>query len=330
MPQLGFARLKAKAKSKALERWQENPIYIELNQIKKAVPNASLAYLFAETVRRMIETRRQSQDLDQIKDIVRDVKERVGAVNGDFEQCRDSLQDAMTRLRGLLDSKKSVKLLSEAVSADEEDENRRQNVQLDSLASPDADGKVQIFFMGDPDREPYLLPQGPLMTTYNDIIWHFYFNKIVEAPELWIRREDRKVQPFTASGRHWVIVTGENTIDETVLDIVEMASVPRCYIVALVDNGEREIPFPIGVPIFGLEPCCEEACGSLRTHLESSWKVRVEHARLFRKQEFGSVLDALLNSINFPPRRNELYLKVVQRTEEGASDAAATNEAPEQ
>ncbi|KAG8833185.1 hypothetical protein FRC17_011184, partial [Serendipita sp. 399] len=157
MPQLGIARLKAKAKSKSLEKWQENPMCIELNQIKKAVPNPSLAAVVAESVRRVVETQRQPQDLDQVKGIVRDVKIRVSALNGNFEQCRDSLRDGITQLQDLLSPKRIVKLLSEAASADKEDEDRHQKMRLGSLASPTAATQIQIFFMGDPDKEPCLL-----------------------------------------------------------------------------------------------------------------------------------------------------------------------------
>ncbi|KAG8789019.1 hypothetical protein FRC20_001028 [Serendipita sp. 405] len=164
------------------------------------------------------------------------------------------------------------------------------------------------------------------MTTYKDIMWHLTFQEIVQVPEVWTRCENREKQPYTASGRHWNFVVGHETIDKTVIDIVDMNTVSDNYIVALVDTGEKEIPVPIGLPMFGRDTCCSPACGSLQVHLESIWEdVRVEHARLFPSK--NCMRDTPLDSRNFGSRRNELYVKVkVKSTRMQEDPRAATIE----
>ncbi|KAG8833187.1 hypothetical protein FRC17_011186 [Serendipita sp. 399] len=318
MPPLGYHVYRLNADYEISRRWQEHPLKGELDKIREEVPNESLANLFTRTVKRLVEKKKQSSELEQI---VLSVRDRILAVDdGDesFQQCRQILREGISGVKplvgqGILGRLSLDKLAREEEKALEEDEGRHERVQLHSQPSSNANTEVQIFFMGEPDRGPYLLRKDPVTTTYNHIIWHLRFHGIVKAPQLWIRREDPNVQPYTSSGRHWVFAIGHVPINEMVLDTVEMANVPDYYIVALVDDGETELPSPVGVPIFGKAPCCDLSCGSLSAHLEAIWAVRVEQARLFRDRNDVCVLNAAFNSMQFPSQTNELYVKVVRQ-----------------
>ncbi|KAG8760932.1 hypothetical protein FRC14_001004 [Serendipita sp. 396] len=331
MPRLGYLAHRANESYKLSQKWQENPLRGELEAIRDEVFNQSLANLFAQTVRNLVEesgkwwSLGRSSNLDRIETIVFRVKEQVFKVNEDNEshlKHGQILQEGMKDLKTFVNSRRLAKIEKAEAEAVQQDQQRHESIQhqLRSLTPSDPDTKIQAYFMGDPDKEAYLLPQDHLITTYNDIMWHLCFRELVQAPELWARREDPNVQPWTTSGRHWIYVSGDEPISETVFDIVEMATVSNCYIVALVDNGERERPVPVGIPIYGKETCCDLRCGSLRVHLESVWTgVRVEHARLFRSKK--CVLETPLDSKNFGVRKNELYVKVMTRMEEDLRSA---------
>ncbi|KAG8825606.1 hypothetical protein FRB91_011148 [Serendipita sp. 411] len=337
MPPVGYHVYKAKEYNESLQKWLSNPLNGELIAIKGIVPNEAQANLFAQTVKHLFEKSnrfmsfRRSSDLQKIEDIVLRVKEQMIALdagNEGFLEYSKILQDGMNRLKTLMSPRKLAKLENTEDEAIRQDQQRYESIQRQSSRLPqsDPDTRIQAYFMGDPDKEPYLLPQDRLMTTYNDIMWHLSVHKLVQAPELWARRQDPNVQHCTASGRYWIYVSGDEPISETIFDIVEMAAVSDCYIVALLDNGERERPVPIDIPIFGKRTCCDPSCRSLRVHLESVWtNVRVEHARLFRDER--CVLEIPLDSKNFRERKNELYLKVMTRMEEDSGDATIGNPA---
>ncbi|KAG8832884.1 hypothetical protein FRC18_004465 [Serendipita sp. 400] len=214
-------------------------------------------------------------------------------------------------------SRRLVKLEKDEAEAVQQDQQRHESTQHQPNLPPslNSDTRIQAYLMEHPDGEPYILPPDPLIVTYNDIRHHLCVRRIVRSPDLWARCEDPDVQPLTASGRHWTRVSGNKPIEKTVLDIVERTEVSNCYIVALIDDGAREIPVPIGVPIFGKETCCNRPCGSLQVHLESVWTgVRVEHARLFPSKR--CVLETPLDDRIFEVWKNELYVRVLTRVKE--------------
>ncbi|KAG8831843.1 hypothetical protein FRC17_002495 [Serendipita sp. 399] len=283
MPSLGYHAYKSKAKYEIWQKWQKHPLNVELKIIRGRVANECMANLFAETVRRLVEkssafksteksvsihndkrvynrktdgSPRPSTEPDPIKDIVLRVKDQIFVLDDDDDEsylrCGEILLDGMKDLKVLMAHKRSPKKLAKLEEEESEaiwqDQRRYESILCQSapLPSSNPNTPIRIFFMEDPNKEPYLLKQDRLMTTYNDIIWYLNIHKIVQAPELWVRREDPNVQPYTSSGRHWVFVSGVESINETVLDTVEMTSVSDSYIVALVDNGEQEKPVPIG------------------------------------------------------------------------------------
>ncbi|KAG8760925.1 hypothetical protein FRC14_000997 [Serendipita sp. 396] len=333
MPPYGYDPYKKarECKNMSQER-QKTPLNAELKAIReKATPNDSLAKLFARIIRDLVEESDNGRNLERsskLDEIVSSVKTQVVAVNEDDESylryseiLRDGIESLKPYLKGSEKLAKLKKLKAKAVRRDRRRHEGVQQQQALLLPSSIPDSKIQIYFMGDPDKEPHPLEKDRLIRTYNDIKWQLNFHEIVRAPELWARRKDTKVQPYTATGHHWVIAVGTDSITETVLDVVDMDTVSDCYIVALVDIGQKQKPVPISVPIFGKRTCCKPECGSLRVHLQSIWKdrwqniwkdvwkdVEVEHARLFPSDTHAQ--DFLLHSLNFNERRNELYVKV--------------------
>lgn len=83
-------------------------------------------------------------------------------------------------------------------------------------------------------------------TNYFEIVWFLVDKKIVDVPEVWIRRE--KVHKLTPLGRHWEYAHGRSKIegDTLQLDVVDVAE-RNDYIVALVHENHQDIPVAIGM-----------------------------------------------------------------------------------
>ncbi|KAG8817551.1 hypothetical protein FRC17_011179 [Serendipita sp. 399] len=320
---------------KSSERWTRETLSVELETIKKTVSNECVAGLFAQVVLVFFEKRSRWWNSDvNLEGVVLDVKDALLAVDASdqrFWQCQDILLKGLGDLKVLMPRNKSERKLAALVKAEvkavNEDKRRYERVQKHPV-SPSSNTQVDYFVMKDPDKEPDEEPCHlyDLTTDYNQLIWQLRKCGAVDAPELWIMREDRRVQFYTTSGRHWVFVDdGEKKIEETILYVVDVSKLVDCYIVALVDDGESEHPCPIGVPIYGKNECCDQSCGSLLAHLESTWGVAIKHARLFRKPPGRCVLDTTLHSLHFPPRRNELYLRVSKQMEDSNIATAGTS-----
>ncbi|KAG8865935.1 hypothetical protein FRC20_009257, partial [Serendipita sp. 405] len=257
MPPLGYLAHKANESYKLSQKWQDNPLKGELEAIREEVFNQCLANLFAQTVRELVEESDKwwsfgrSSDLDRIEPIVLRVKEQVFEVEKDNESYLKHgkiLQEGMGDLKTFVtSSRRLVKLEKDEAEAVQQDQQRHESTQHQPNLPPslNSDTRIQAYLMEHPDGEPYILPPDPLIVTYNDIRHHLCVRRIVRSPDLWARCEDPDVQPLTASGRHWTRVSGNKPIEKTVLDIVERTKVSNCYIVALIDDGAREIPVPI-------------------------------------------------------------------------------------
>ncbi|KAG8787434.1 hypothetical protein FRC16_001555 [Serendipita sp. 398] len=338
-----------------LQRWLKHPLNEDLVLIHKQVPNIALMDLFAKIIRYFVTKPhrrknpfRSSEELDQIKlqAIVSRVKDQVDrAPKGDerYLACRSILQDAIGDLKeAMTKQKKKYELEEEERKAIQEDQKRHDRIrQSDPLSSSNPDIEFKVIFIkdpGDPKRDPYFLritkskrpvsdealEQDRLMITYKDIIWRLRFNKVARLFHLWARCIDPSIRGYAACpGLQWTHVAGHYPIKGTEFGVVDMANLSDSYIVALVDrNGKETIPRPIvkmyyiaEVPPFGKKTCCEPGCSSLTNHIQSIWRdSQVMNALMLPDDR--CVQQVPLDSENFPPLRNDLYLEVWEPEEE--------------
>ncbi|KAG8829157.1 hypothetical protein FRC18_009509 [Serendipita sp. 400] len=323
------AAKKANAESK---RKLRNILNANLTFINEQVPNAALAAVFQRTVEYLAakpyrqKSLFRSSEVDQInlEDIVSRVKDRVNAVPTGSERyiaCRGIIQDAIRELKKPLNQEKREILEQEEMKAVGIDQQRYDSVQQSPPIQPDPDIELKITLMGSPGdpKQEYPLRQDRFMKTYRDIVFALC-SKLEKPPwrlHLWARRVDPSIRTDAlCPGLHWVHVVGQFPIEGTEFGIVDLDKVSHYYIVALVNRNEiEEIPCPIDIPLPNEDSCCVPACESLTTHIQSIWRnSRVKNALMLPDDR--CVRQMRLNSYDFPPYRNDLYLRVSERDEE--------------
>ncbi|KAG8753785.1 hypothetical protein FRC14_005742 [Serendipita sp. 396] len=346
------SRASAKKENASLKRWMENPLNDDLILIRKQVPNVALGDLFAQTVKHLatkshkwknplrfrldhsirvlaeLTLHRLSKETDQInlQAIVWRVKEQIGqAPIGDERHpvCCTILQEAMGDLKKALAKQRRKDELEEKEKKAILDDRRRYDRVRQSTPRPSSNlnTELKMIFIRDPrepEKEPYILKQDRLMITYKDLIWRLRVDKIAQFLHLWARSVNPGIRGYAACpGLQWIHVVGNYPIEGREFGVVDLDKVSDSYIVALVDkNGNEDIPRPIDVPLFGKKTCCEPACNSLMTHLQSIWKdSTIMNARMLPDDR--CVRQTPFDSENFPPLRNDLYLEVSE-PEKGA------------
>ncbi|KAG8816637.1 hypothetical protein FRC17_000254, partial [Serendipita sp. 399] len=262
MPPLGLRLLRAKREN----RGNKTAIEINLGMIRGKVTNLHQVDVFGKTVKLVVKTPSKSDEsndgeMRQVESILEMVKLRILENQESHQKCCEVLKDGSGRLRILLEKKQSAE---EIKSLFEEEERAilldQQNGNL-LESNPSEEYDSQIYFMDKSKDHPSHRFRCDF-STYGEVVWYLHTEGLVEAPELWIRREGDGVQKITRSGYWWKFAHGAELVNVTIIYTISMKE-RSDYIVALVHEAEREYPMALDVPIFGKRSCCDPACASL-------------------------------------------------------------------
>ncbi|KAG8819390.1 hypothetical protein FRC17_010469 [Serendipita sp. 399] len=304
MPPLFFGLYRARKRPKA----STTSIEQDISAIGRCTSNKHQLAQFGTTVQSALKEKpRKAGDIEKkLQDIVGEVKRKIGALDVDGqehrESCRGILQWGSDEIRSILQQngksqRKIRKRVEEENQAIQQDMKLDQNIVRNSLMAQPKSGWT-VYFMDDPKKDPLILEVS--FYGYDDVMYYLNSENIIKSPELWIKRSDGDVQTFTSSRSWWIYVEPSESVGEMALYVVNMQKRNHStYTVALVKDGDdREFPVPIDN-------------GTLGKHLGYIWRdqYRVCSARKFDSPG-QNVLGLVLDTIQFKIRKNELYITV--------------------